>query len=268
MASKPAYPRRPVAQVRFQVTDMAPERYALNVASATAAVAGLQLAGAYLHGSAVLGGFNARRSDVDVLAVCDGPMTAAQQSAVAEALSEQRLPCPGRGLELSIVTLQVARHPVAEPAFELHLTTAPEDTKVIDGHQRGGDPDLVLHFAVCRTAGRLLGPGLPAAETFGPVPDELVTAQLAAELRWGAEHAPGEYAVLNACRAWRFAADGALVSKIDGGQWALGRVHGPGRELIKIALDRQRSIPAAGLDRNAVKQFVRHALSRLTKTST
>jgi hypothetical protein len=76
--------------------DTAPERYALNVASATAAVSGLQLAGAYLHGSAVLGGFNARRSDVDVLAVCDGPMTAAQQSAVAEALSEQRLPCPGR----------------------------------------------------------------------------------------------------------------------------------------------------------------------------
>jgi hypothetical protein len=141
--------------------DTAPERYALNVASATAAVSGLRLAGAYLHGSAVLGGFNARRSDVDVLAVCDGPMTAAQQSAVAEALSEQRLPCPGRGLELSIVTLQVARHPVAEPAFELHLTTAPEDTKVIDGHQRGGDPDLVLHFAMCRTAGR------PAWRTMG-----------------------------------------------------------------------------------------------------
>jgi hypothetical protein len=42
--------------VRFQIMDTAPERYALNVASATAAVSGLQLAGAYLHGSAVLGG--------------------------------------------------------------------------------------------------------------------------------------------------------------------------------------------------------------------
>jgi predicted nucleotidyltransferase len=69
-----------------------PERYALKVASATAAASGGQLAGVYLHGSAVLGGFDARRSDVDVLVVCDGPMTPAQQSAVAEALSEQRLP--------------------------------------------------------------------------------------------------------------------------------------------------------------------------------
>ena len=247
--------------------DTALERYALNVASATAAVLGSQLAGVYLHGSAVLGGFDHRRSDVDVLAVCDGPMTAAQQSAVAEALSEPRLPCPARGLELSVVTLQAARNPTAEPLFELHLATAPDHAKVIDGHQRGGDPDLVLHFAVSRTAGRLLGPGLPAAEVFGPVADDLVVAQLAAELRWAAEHAPGEYAVLNACRAWRFAADGALVSKIDGGGWALGRVQDPGRELVQIALDQQRSIPAAGLDRDAVRQFVRQALSHLTRTS-
>ena len=88
------------------------------------------------------------------------------------------------------------------------------------------------------------------------------------ELRWGAERAPGEYAVLNACRAWRFAVDGALVSKIEGGQWALGRVHDPERELIKIALDKQRSIFSAELDRDVVEQFVQQALSHLTKTST
>ena len=116
-------------------------------------------------------------------------------------------------------------------------------------------------------AGRLVGPGLPAAGVFGPVAAELVVAQLATELRWGAEHAPGEYAVLNACRAWRFAVDGALVSKIGGGQWALGRTHGPERELIKIALAKQRSRPAAELDRRAVEQFVGQALAHLTGTS-
>lgn len=49
-----------------------PDCYALKVASATAAASGSQIAGVYLHGSAVLGGFEARRSDVDVLAVSDG----------------------------------------------------------------------------------------------------------------------------------------------------------------------------------------------------
>jgi Domain of unknown function (DUF4111) len=253
-----------MSHARLPDVDPASERYALSVASAMAAVAGSQLVGAYLHGSAVLGGFDARRSDVDVLVVCAGPMTAAQQSAVAAALSEERLPGPAGGLELSVITRQAAAHPTAEPAFELHLTTAPQDAKVVDGHGRGGDPDLVLHLAVCRAAGRLLGPGRPPAEVFGPVADDLISAQLAAELRWGADHAPAEYAVLNACRAWRFAVDRAIVSKIDGGQWALGRVPGADRELISDALDRQRCRPAAEPDPGAVQRFVRQALSCLS----
>lgn len=231
------------------------ERYALDVASAIARLLGAPLTGVYLHGSAVLGGFDARRSDIDVLAVSERPMTSAQQSAVVEALSEARLPCPAHGLELTVVTLGAARHPTAEPAFELHLTTAPGDSRAVDGHCHGGDPDLVLHFAVCRSAGRLLGAGLPAAEVFAKLPDELVLAQLANELRWGAAQAPGEYAVLNACRAWRFAADRALVSKVDGGRWALARVTGADRELICAALDRQQCGPAAELDPHAVRQF-------------
>ncbi len=249
--------------------DARSERYATDVGAALAGVLGPGLTGAYLHGSAVLGGFDARRSDIDILAVTEGAMTAAQQSAAAgalvEALSgaagEERRPGPARGLELSVVTLAAARHPVARPSFELHLTTGPEDRKVIDGHLRDGDPDLVLHFAVCRAAGRLLGPGRPADQVFAPVPGELVRAQLAAELSWAAEQSPGEYAVLNACRAWRYAADGTLVSKIDGGQWALSRVPGPDRDLIAAALARQRGQLAAGLDPAAVRRFVRGLLS-------
>jgi hypothetical protein len=245
--------------------DARSERYGADVAAALAGVLGPDLTGVYLHGSAVLGGFDGRRSDIDILAVTEGPMTAAQQSAAAGAqggaAGEERVPCPARGLELSVVTLTAARHPAARPAFELHLTTGPEDRKVIDGHGHGGDPDLVLHFAVCRAAGRLLGPGRPADQVFAPVPGELVRAQLTAELRWAAEESPGEYAVLNACRAWRYAVDGTLVSKIDGGEWALSRVPGPDRELISTALARQRCQPAAGLDPASVMRFVEEVLA-------
>lgn len=241
--------------------DAQAERYALDVAAVLGDVLGGSLVGVYLHGSAVLGGFDARRSDVDILVVSRGGLTAAQQCSVASALSEERRPCPAHGLELSLVRLAAARQPVARPAFELHLTTEPGDRKVIDGHQRDGDPDLVLHFAVCRAAGRLLGPGRAVADVFAPVAGELVLAQLAAELRWAAELDPGEYAVLNACRAWRFAADGGLVSKIDGGQWALARVTGPDRELIATALARQRCHAAAEMDAGMVRRFVREVLT-------
>ncbi|WP_428847170.1 aminoglycoside adenylyltransferase domain-containing protein [Nocardia arthritidis] len=103
---------------------------------------------------------------------------------------------------------------------------------------------------------------------FAPVATELVLAQLVRELRWAAEHAAGEYAVLNACRAWRFAVDSTLVSKIDGGRWAMDRVPQPDRELIRTALNRQRCLPAAELSPSAVEQFVHQTLARVTSGST
>ena len=69
--------------------------------------------------------------------------------------------------------------------------------------------------------------------------------------------------MLNACRAWRFAADRMLVSKIDGGRWALGQADGADRALITTALARQRSLPTADLDPDVVGRFVQQALSRL-----
>jgi streptomycin 3"-adenylyltransferase len=248
--------------------DALSESYAANVAAAMAALLGSRLVGVYLHGSAVLGGFDVRRSDVDVLVVCKDPITATEQSAVADSLSEEHLPCPARGLELSIVTLKMTQCPGPEPAYELHMTTASDDTKVIDSHQHRGDPDLVLHFAVCRTAGRLLGPGLPVADVFGPLSEDLVLAQLSTELRWSAKHFLNEYAVLNACRAWRFAVDGAIVSKIDGGRWALEHAADADHALIEHALDHHRCLPAADLDPAAAIRFVDQVHSYLAERST
>lgn len=244
--------------------DRASEEYVSAVASAMAQVFDSRLTSVYLHGSAVLGGFDARRSDVDILVVVEGALSGTQQSAAAAVLSDTHLPCPAQGLELTVVTQQAVQHPSAEPPFELHVTTAPEDTKVVDGHRHGGDPDLVLHFAVARTAGRVIGPGKPAGKVLAPVPDDLIVAQLAADVGWGVDHAPGEYTVLNACRAWRFTIDGAIVSKVEGALWALDRVGCTDRQLIQAALDRQRYVPGAALDQAVVRQFVEQVRSGLT----
>ena len=106
----------------------------------------------------------------------------------------------------------------------------PEDRKVVDGHGHPGDLDLVLHFAVCRR----LDP-----DVFAEVPRPLVLNQVADELAWAAEHNPTEYAVLNACRAWRYTVDGSLVSKVDGGHWAETRLAGPDLALVRAALARR-----------------------------
>lgn len=108
-------------------------------------------------------------------------------------------------------------------------------------------------------------PGHAVAEVFAPVAHDLIMAQLVPELRWATEHAPGEYAVLNACRAWQFAAEGTLVCRIDGGQWALHNLPTIDHELVQSALDHQRCLPAAKLDPREVTRFVHRILSRITE---
>ena len=95
------------------------------------------------------------------------------------------------------------------------------------------------------------------------MPDALVLAQMAAELRWAAGHASGEYTVLNACRAWRFVSGGGLVSKLDGGEWARDHLTGQDRDLVATSLACQRCLTAAEPDPRAVRRFVRQILPRL-----
>jgi predicted nucleotidyltransferase len=64
---------------------------------------GDKLVGVYLHGSAVLGDFVPERSDVDIVAVSNGPLTDGDRNAVRARLSSESLPCSARELELHAV---------------------------------------------------------------------------------------------------------------------------------------------------------------------
>ena len=120
--------------------DTASENYVQNVARELFASFKdpSKLLGVYLHGSAVLGGYNVKISDIDILAVCKESMTIAEKDAVATRLSRTNLPCPAEGLELSIVTLDTVRNPLQESPYELHITTFPDDAKVLHGTQTAG----------------------------------------------------------------------------------------------------------------------------------
>jgi predicted nucleotidyltransferase len=230
------------------------DAYVAEVTRRLAVAVGDDLVGVYLHGSAAMQAFVPSRSDVDVLVVTRSALASHTKHAVAEALSEAALPCPGVGLELSIVTLDVARSTSDSPAFELHVNT--QGNGAVDGAGHAGDPDLLAHFAMARARGvALLGP--PAQEVIAPVDRSLLLRSLADDLAWAIDRGLGGYAVLNACRAVRLARDGVLCSKPEGGTWALHeRIGDP--ELIEAALRRQ-----AGADEEiaveAAATFATHA---------
>ncbi len=190
------------------------------------------IAGAYLHGSGAMGGWQPGRSDVDMLFVVRAALT---KSAIARlAAATNALVCPGAGVELSVVRGPVAL-PAGAPPFELHLTTG-ADAKVVPGAGHGGDPDLVMHFAVCRARGvALLGPA--PTELLPQVPRDRMLAALLEELRWAAAEAPAHYTVLNACRAAAFAQSNRMLSKLEVAEWATST--GFHASLAKAALERQ-----------------------------
>jgi streptomycin 3"-adenylyltransferase len=219
------------------------------------------LRGAYLHGSAALGGWVAQRSDVDVLLVADEGIGEEGVRAVGELVAEASADCPGAGLEFSLVTVDQAARPRPPHAFLLHGGKDLTGMRLVYGAEVSGDPDLIMHYVVCRAAGITLY-GAPPGELIGPVGRGVVLRYLAGELDWGLLHGTESYAVLNACRGLEYLDGGQVVSKIAGGEAALRRGTGPD-ELIRQALDQQRAVADARPPGPAAIDFVRGVSARL-----
>ena len=200
--------------------------YPAAVAGALARVLGPVLVGVYLHGSAALGGWSAELSDVDLLGVVATSLDRRAKQVVSARLNHPSLVCPAEaGLEMSLVTAAVAADPPRRPPFELHVTTGPSPQTHLGG-PAAADPDLLLHFAVCRRAGLAVAGPAPV-ELFAEPPRAWLLERAAAELRWATRHGSFAYRVLTACRAWRYLEDDVLGSKVDGGRWARARLTDP-----------------------------------------
>jgi hypothetical protein len=234
--------------------------YVRAVAERTAGILPGALVGTYLHGSAVLGGFDLARSDLDLLVVTTRTLHAPAKRQLAAALSPAALPCPAAGgLELSVVTRTTTLAPVPAPRFELHLATG-GGVGVVDGRDHPGDPDLLLHFAVCRDHGHPLAGPRPR-RVYAAIPRLWLLAGLAGELAWARHHAGFEYQVLNACRAWRFVDEGLLCSKLEGARWARTRL--TDSAVVDLAIARRQGQGADAPDESAVAALIKHVLDRL-----
>jgi hypothetical protein len=227
-------------------------------------VLGPQLRGVYAAGSFALGDFDPAASDLDVAAVCAGPLPARTKRAVVEALRQESLPCPARGLELVLYPQATVRVPTVEAGFLLNLNTGPRMDLRVDL-----DPSSVerhwfpIDRAIVRAAGiALVGP--PAQELFAEIPRRLLVPVVRESLEWhlAAGVAADRDSVLNACRAARWLLDDVWSSKPAAGAWALERLERP--EIVAAALAADR---AAMLDAAAVERHVRDvlALSRSRK---
>lgn len=115
--------------------------------------------------------------------------------------------------------------PVETAPFELYLETGKDrdQDEVTDGRHPGGDPDLLMHYALLHQAGEaLLGPDLH--ELFPEIPREWLLRRCAEELDWARENGSPSYQMLVAWRILRYLEEGLISSKVAAGEWGLGRV--------------------------------------------
>jgi streptomycin 3"-adenylyltransferase len=226
------------------------EQYLDRVVATLRGRLGPDLVGVYLHGSLAMDAFTPGRSDIDVLAVCEAPLSAEQRESVGAALAAIPNPASG-GLECSLITRTAARMASSAPPFEVHLSH--EEPFVTDGHGHPGDEDLLLHFAVLRARGvSLFGPD--PRETFAEPDRALLLRSMLSDIEtsraegvaWWEDHDLPEsaslaYQALNGARCLRYLETGEFGSKTEGGEWLLAQDPDPGvRALIDAALIYQR----------------------------
>lgn len=225
---------------------------------------GRHLVGTWYVGSVALGGYVPGESDVDIAAVCEVALTHPQKQHVASAIVEVSTACPARGLEFTLYRREVAGSLPKGADFEVNANGGPRmpTTIHLDPAAESGFW-YVLDRAIAHRAGVVIS-GPPASEVFADVPRPTLLDAMYESMAWHRAHEKATlYSVLNACRAWRFADEDVLGSKLEGAAWA--RERWPDPALIDAAVALRRGAGAHALEEAAVDDLLFAVLTRLTE---
>jgi predicted nucleotidyltransferase len=206
--------------------------------------------GAYLHGSLSTGSFYRPKSDVDILFVVEEEMSPHAREQVARSFCDlsDGLPLTG-DYEVSVLrrsATQNFHHPLPYEMHYSHSHKEQIEEGTADFAATRTDPDLAVHCTAVRKRGIPID-GAPIKEVFGPVPAEDYRASIVEDLSWILEddhllESPF-YGVLNCCRVLDLETEGwdRVLSKDEGGEWALQHVPAEQRAIIAQALACYRS---------------------------
>jgi hypothetical protein len=236
-----------------------------QVREALARALGADLVGVYFVGSVALGGYVPGESDIDVAAVSHAVLSDPQRQLVASAVVEASAACPARGLEFTLYRREVAGSPPAGADFEVNANGGPRMPTAVH-LDASAEPGFwyVLDRAIAHRSGLAIA-GPPARGVFADVPRGTLLNAMYESTAWHRAHEKAtHYSVLNACRAWRFAAEDVLGSKLEGADWA--RAHWPDTGLIHTAVALRRG-EVATLDESAVDALLAAVATRLREAA-
>lgn len=191
---------------------------------------GDNLTGIYLHGSAVMGCFNTQKSDIDLLVVIKEDMTKEAKRKYMDMVVALNEKAPEKGIEMSIVKESVCNPFVYPTPFELHFSIAhlhwyQSNPEEYVEKMNGVDKDLAAHVTITYHRGKTLY-GKKIRDVFESVSGEDYVDSIWCDIESAEEDILENpmYLTLNLCRVLAYKKEGLILSKQEGGEWAMNRI--------------------------------------------
>ena len=229
------------------------------------------LVGIYLHGSLAARCFLWERSDIDFLVVVRRRIPIEKKVALVELLYSLSPEAPPEGFEMSVMLQKYCSHIPYPVPFELHYSnyhkrSYEQDARGFCSRMHGEDPDLICHIASLHAFGiSIYGPSVP--RVFDRPKQEDVLCSIRLDAQDAAEHLHEKpvYYVLNLCRAVAFQRESLMLSKKEGGEWALKHMDAAHQRVIQAALNAYESGLGMSYDEGQAESFCYEALSELNE---
>ena len=227
------------------------------------------LVGVYLHGSAVMGCYNPAKSDIDLIVVVKESIEDSVKSTFMDMVVELNEKGPAKGIEMSVVKQSACKPFVYPTPFELHFSVAHLDWygKNPDDYvskMKGEDKDLAAHFTIINHRGKCLyGASIKDMFFFFSVQDYIDSIwNDIAEAEEEISDNP-LYIILNLARVLAYIRDGLVLSKKEGGEWALKNVHVKYHSLIQDALIEYAEDRNIFYDTNLAKDYAKYMVGEI-----
>ena len=231
------------------------------------------LTGIYLNGSLAAGCFQWDRSDIDFLTVVRAPLPVEKKIALVETLYALTPDAPPEGFEMSVLLEQNCRNPGYPIPFELHYSPRykrdyERDARGFCDRMHGEDPDLTAHFLTLHAYGTVIhGPSIP--RVFDQVRREDALRAIRFDVEDAAEHLHENpvYYVLNLCRSVAYVREGGVLSKKEGGEWALRHMPTRHQPVIQAALNAYETGLGMFYDEGQAEEFCHAALEEIQQSA-
>ena len=229
------------------------------------------LVGVYLHGSLVMGCFNPQKSDIDLIIVVDEPLSDSVKRTYMDMVVDANSCGPAKGIEMSVVLRKVCKPFVYPTPFELHFSSGHlewyrEDPDDYIRKMNGTDKDLAAHFTIINSRGKCLY-GTPIREVFAEVPKRDYMDSIWLDVEGAVEEITDYpmYLILNLPRVLAYKEDGLVLSKKEGGEWALKHLPPKYHPLIIDAMREYSESEEVIYNDDLAKRYVEYVIGQITQ---